>query len=133
MGLLSGGIGSGDTPPEVLRMKFCTFYAKDKKTGEEFSFTLNDLYGYEGEDSGVFIKRRNTALSFNSGSEYGGMNPDLEITDIKVTELSESEYEEYCGYSDDVARELFFHLHGRYPTEDERKFYKGNGYYPKNG
>lgn len=60
------------------------FYAKNLKTGKEFRFTLNDLYGYEGEVEGVFIKGHGIALNYNSGYGFEGMNPDLQIYDVAM-------------------------------------------------
>lgn len=90
-------------------MKDIVFYARNKITGENFTFTFNDLYGYEGEDEGVFIQYNKTkinlpqsavnagfnkdyynyssiALNYNSGSVFKGINPDLDIYDVKITE-----------------------------------------------
>ena len=67
-------------------MKKCIFYARDRRSGKKFTFGLNDLYGYEGEVEGVFIKSNGMALNYNSGSFFNGMNPDLEIIDIKVVD-----------------------------------------------
>ncbi|MGN0655906.1 MAG: hypothetical protein ACI4KR_03870 [Ruminiclostridium sp.] len=90
-------------------MKKFIFSARVKKTGEEFTFTFDDLYGYEGETEGVFIRRSigkirtpealvklgypeetedyiSEQLNFNSGSDFKGMNPDIEIYDVKVIE-----------------------------------------------
>ncbi|MDF2857585.1 MAG: hypothetical protein K0Q87_3436 [Neobacillus sp.] len=53
------------------------------KTSEERIFTLNDLYGYEGEVQGIFLKgkdgEKSWHISFNSGYRMGGMNPDFKI------------------------------------------------------
>ena len=67
-------------------MKQFTFFAKDNKTGKTFAFTFDDLYGYEGEKCGVFIRGTGAALNFNSGYGFDGMNSNLEIYDITVTE-----------------------------------------------
>ena len=90
-------------------MKKFIFSARVKKTGEEFTFTFDDLYGYEGETEGVFIRRSigkiktpeallkcgypkemdnyvSEQLNFNSGCEFGGMNPDIEIYDVNAIE-----------------------------------------------
>ncbi len=57
--------------------------ATNLKTAEERIFTLNDLYGYEGEAEGIFLKGRDGEeawhISFNSGCKMGGMNPDFKI------------------------------------------------------
>lgn len=65
-------------------MKKIIFYAKNLKNDEEFRFALDDLYGYEGEVEGVFIRGSEIALNYNSGSGYRGMNPELYIYDVKV-------------------------------------------------
>jgi hypothetical protein len=53
------------------------------KTNEERVFALDDLYGYEGEEEGIFLKGKNGEqtwhISFNSGYRLGGMNPDFKI------------------------------------------------------
>lgn len=67
-------------------MKNVIIYAKNKKDGKEFQFTLNDLYGYEGEDCGVFISGLGIALNYNSGYGFEGMNPDIEILGAEVAE-----------------------------------------------
>lgn len=67
-------------------MKKVIIYAKDKKTGEDLQFSLDDLYGYEGEICGVFIGEMGIPLNFNSGYGMNGMNPDIEILDAKVVE-----------------------------------------------
>jgi hypothetical protein len=66
------------------------FQAKKISTGETRTFTFRDLYGYEGEENGVFINSNESVehlsdggcwtLNNNSGSGMDGMNPDLEIT-----------------------------------------------------
>ncbi len=83
-----------------------TFHAKNLKTGEEFDFTFNDLYGYGGEICGVCVapdkdkKRPNEVIVYNKGSQIfdefdtegnqivrnapDGLNPDLEITVLQV-------------------------------------------------
>ncbi len=65
-------------------MKQIIFYAKDKRSGEKFRFSLDDLYGYEGEAEGVFIRGNDIALNYNSGYGFKGMNPELEIYDVKI-------------------------------------------------
>lgn len=65
-------------------MKNVIFHAIDKGRGKELTFTLNDLYGYEGEVCGVFIKETGVALNYNSGWRFEGMNPDLDIIDVEV-------------------------------------------------
>ena len=65
-------------------MKNAVFYARDKKSGESFKFTLSDLYGYEGEICGVLIGDLGIPLNYNSGYGINGMNPDLEIFNIEV-------------------------------------------------
>lgn len=67
-------------------MKKVIIYAKDKKTGEDLQFSLDDLYGYEGEICGVFIGETGIPLNFNSGYGMNGMNPDIEILDANVVE-----------------------------------------------
>jgi hypothetical protein len=67
-------------------MKSFIFYARNRKTGESFTFTFDDLYGYEGEECGVFIHGSGIALNYNSGYGDDGMNPDLDIYDVKVTD-----------------------------------------------
>lgn len=67
-------------------MKKVIIFAKNKKTGEEFRFSLDELYGYEGEVCGVFIGETGVALNFNSGYGMNGMNPDIEILDAKTVE-----------------------------------------------
>lgn len=70
-------------------MKNIVFYAKDLKSGKEFRFTLDDLYGYEGEENGVFIRGKGIALNYNSGYGFSGMNPELEIYDVKISNSTE--------------------------------------------
>ena len=59
--------------------------ATNLETGEERTFTLEDLYGYEGEgdNEGVFLMGKDGEaswqISFNSGYRKGGMNPDFKI------------------------------------------------------
>lgn len=65
-------------------MKKITFFARNKETGKAFAFTLDDLYGYEGEKCGVFIRSVGIALNFNSGYGFDGMNPQLELYDVQV-------------------------------------------------
>lgn len=65
-------------------MKQIIFYARDLKTGEKFRFRLDDLYDYEGEEEGVFIRDNGIAINYNSGSAFRGMNPDLDIYDVKI-------------------------------------------------
>lgn len=67
-------------------MKQFIFYARNKKTGEEFRFTFDDLYGYEGEENGVFIRGTGIALNFNSGYGINGMNPDIDIYACKQSD-----------------------------------------------
>lgn len=55
------------------------FVAKDKETGEEYIFGFEDLYGYESEESGIFLNEPNICISRNSGNGFSGMNPNLEI------------------------------------------------------
>ena len=92
-----------------IPVKKFIFSARVKKTGEEFTFTFDDLYGYEGETMGVFIRRSigkiktpeallkcgypkemdnyvSEQLNFNSRCEFGGMNPDIEIYDVNAIE-----------------------------------------------
>lgn len=65
-------------------MKKVIIFAKNKKTGEDFQFSLDDLYGYEGEECGVFIGETGIPLNFNSGYGFEGMNPDIEILDAQA-------------------------------------------------
>ncbi|MGN0552846.1 MAG: hypothetical protein ACI4I1_05650 [Oscillospiraceae bacterium] len=67
-------------------MKNVIIFAKNKKTGEEFQFSLDNLYGYEGEICGVLMGETGIPLNFNSGYGFDGMNPDIEILDAKVVE-----------------------------------------------
>ena len=67
-------------------MKNVMIYARNKKSGEELQFTLNDLYGYEGEICGVFIEDCGIPINYNSGYGFNGMNPDIEILDAKIIE-----------------------------------------------
>ena len=67
-------------------MKNVIIYAKNKNDGNEFSFTLNDLYGYEGEVCGVFISGLGIALNYNPGYDSDGMNHDIEIIGAKIIE-----------------------------------------------
>lgn len=67
-------------------MKNVIIFAKNKKTGEEFQFSLDNLYGYEGEICGVLMGETGIPLNFNSGYGFDGMNPDIEILDVKVVE-----------------------------------------------
>ncbi|MGN1134933.1 MAG: hypothetical protein ACI4SF_01815 [Oscillospiraceae bacterium] len=67
-------------------MKNVIIFAKNKKTGEDFQFSLDNLYGYEGEICGVLIGETGIPLNFNSGYGFDGMNPDIEILDAKVVE-----------------------------------------------
>lgn len=57
--------------------------ATNLKSGEERLFTLDDLYGYEGEEEGIFLRgkegEKTWQISFNSGSRKDGMNPDFKI------------------------------------------------------
>lgn len=57
------------------------FVARSRSTGKEFIFTFEDLYGYEGEENGIFIDGPGDCVAFSYNSGYGklGMNPDLEI------------------------------------------------------
>jgi len=56
--------------------------AINKKTGEVAEFGLEDLYGYEGEVSGVILRNPNWVIVYNEHGNDGqvGINPDLEIT-----------------------------------------------------
>ena len=65
-------------------MNNIVFFAKNLKTGKDVQFSLDDLYGYEGEVAGVFIRGCNTALNYNSGYGFEGMNPDLQIYDVAM-------------------------------------------------
>ena len=65
-------------------MKKFIFYAKGKRSGRKFRFSLDELYGYEGEVEGVFIRGNDIALNYNSGYGFKGMNPDLEIYYVKI-------------------------------------------------
>ena len=65
-------------------MSNIVFFAKNLKTGKDIQFTLNDLYGYEGEVEGVFIRGAGIALNYNSGCGFEGMNPDLQIYDVAM-------------------------------------------------
>ena len=61
------------------------FRAQCKKTGTIKDFTLEDLYGYEGEVCGIIIENSNNmVISFNSGCGMNGMNPDIEISVLSV-------------------------------------------------
>ena len=51
------------------------FVVRNLVTGEMESFSLDQLYGYEGEESGVFIRGSGTKLVGNDGS----MSPFLDI------------------------------------------------------
>jgi hypothetical protein len=57
--------------------------ATNLRTGEERVFTLDDLYGYEGEENGIFLKGKKGEpswhISFNSGFGMRGMNPEYSI------------------------------------------------------
>lgn len=67
-------------------MRKVIIFAKNKKTGEDFQFSLDNLYGYEGEICGVLMGETGIPLNFNSGYGFDGMNPDIEILDAKVVE-----------------------------------------------
>lgn len=67
-------------------MRKVIIFAKNKKTGEDFQFSLDNLYGYEGEICGVLMGETSIPLNFNSGYGFDGMNPDIEILDAKVVE-----------------------------------------------
>ena len=43
---------------------------KEQKTSEELQFSLNDLYGYEGELCGVLIGDYSHSVTLNYNSEY---------------------------------------------------------------
>lgn len=75
---------------ERFDMKNIMIFARDKKSGEEMQFTLNDLYGYEGEVCGVLIGDLGIPLNYNSGYGFEGMNPDIEILDAKIVEEREN-------------------------------------------
>jgi len=56
--------------------------ATNTKTGEVAEFGLEDLYGYEGEVSGVILTKPNWVIVYNEYGNKGlvGINPDLDIT-----------------------------------------------------
>jgi len=67
------------------------FKVTHKKTGESVEFGFQDLYGYEGEVSGVILGVKPTwVLVYNKDSylehhsnevcKEGGVNPDLQIS-----------------------------------------------------
>jgi hypothetical protein len=68
----------------VAKMKELKFKATNSKTGETFIFTFADLYGYEGEVSGVILPDERTILVENDK----GLNPDLKIE--LYTDVSDS-------------------------------------------
>lgn len=107
------------------------FHARNKKSGEKFSFTLNDLYG---ERDGVFIATSGMALNYNSLGRMPGMNPDLEIDDVLVMNISKSEVAAWearpMPLDAQHARELYYKFHGCHPSEQEERFFQEEGYYP---
>ena len=72
-------------------MKNVIIYARHKKDGQKLQFSLNDLYGYEGETCGVIIGNTGIHLNYNSGYGFDGMNPDIEIIDIKILDATVSD------------------------------------------
>jgi len=63
---------------------------KAKYKGNEIEFKLSDLYGYEGEVSGIIIgvdkSYGETVLSYNSGYGFSGLNKDIEIISCNIIE-----------------------------------------------
>lgn len=70
-----------------MELKDFKFKITNKKTGESAVLTFDDIYGYEGEDCGVFIRISDNipdslsgvAVNHNSGYGFKGLNEDLEI------------------------------------------------------
>ena len=65
------------------------YEAKCLKTNETIQFTLEDIYGYEGEVCGIVISGErplggHLMLSYNSGYGMRGMNPDIEISIVSI-------------------------------------------------
>lgn len=63
----------------------------NKKTGENFQLTLDNLYGYKGEIWCVLIGETGIPPNFNSGYSINGMNLDIEIVNAMVVEQNNEE------------------------------------------
>jgi len=71
------------------------FRVTDAKPGASAVISLADIFGYEGEQCGVFIcypryngktyneELAGVAINYNSGYGYIGINPNIEIEHIK--------------------------------------------------
>ena len=77
---------------EIIREYFTGVVVKDivifqaycKKTDKNVQFTIEDLYGYEGEVCGIIDRNTGMVISYNSGCGFDGMNPDIEISVVSV-------------------------------------------------
>ena len=85
---------------DIKDFKFCI---TNKETGESTVLTFNDLFGYEGEECGIFIcydkdnmdkshipkSFQGEALNYNSGYGYNGLNEkwDIEYVLCKSNEV----------------------------------------------
>lgn len=67
------------------------FKITNKITGESAIIDFDDLFGYEGEECGVFIKNgvdhipitiQNEAINYNSGYGYKGLNNVWEVESV---------------------------------------------------
>jgi hypothetical protein len=68
----------------MMKLNQIGFQAKFVGTGEKFKFTFDDLYGYEGEVNGVFLKENYAAITYNEESREPGVNADIEILAVEV-------------------------------------------------
>jgi len=74
------------------------FQAYCKKTDRTADFTLEDLYGYEGEECGVIIKNTNIVISYNSGCGFDGMNPEIDISVKSINGIDFDKLKEVMRY-----------------------------------
>ena len=74
------------------------FQAYCKKTNRKADFTLEDLYGYEGEECGVIIKNSGMVLSYNSGYGFDGMNPEIDISVKSINGIDFDKIKEVMRY-----------------------------------
>jgi len=75
-----------------MRLDEFKFKVTDKESGASAVLSFNDLFGYEGEECGIFIRHdldhipdelKDKAINYNSGYGHNGINEDI---DIKITQ-----------------------------------------------